>query len=69
MDAKRYYGFVAQAVMQADESDDEEPAPLEVREAMRDVMLSSGSVYDRMATRVYLTKRGIEVATRMTLAP
>lgn len=67
MDAQRYYDFVAQAVMQAEESEEQEPAPVAVREAMRDVMLSSGSIYDRMSTRVYLTSRGIEVATRMTL--
>ena len=67
MDAQRYYDFVAQAVMQAEESEEQEPAPVVVREAMRDVMLSSGSIYDRMSTRVYLTSRGIEVATRMTL--
>jgi hypothetical protein len=68
MDAKRYYEFVSQAVMQADESEEGEPTPIEVREAMRDVMLSSGSVYDRMSTLVNLTSRGIEVTTRMTLA-
>jgi len=68
MDAKRYYEFVGQAVMQADESEEGEPMPIEVREAMRDVMLSSGSIYDRVSTHVYLTSRGIEVATRVTLA-
>jgi hypothetical protein len=67
MDAQRYYEFVAQAVMQAEQSEEQEPAPLAVREAMRDVMLSSGSIYNRMSTHVYLTSRGIEVATRMTL--
>ena len=67
MDAKRYYEFVAQAMMQADEDEDEEPTPVEVREAMRDVVLSSGSIYKRMWTRVDLTSRGIEIGTRVTL--
>ena len=67
LDAKRYYDFVAQAVMQAEESEEQDPTPVEVREAMRDVMLSSGSIYDRMSSRVYLTSRGIEVTTQMTL--
>ena len=69
MDAGRYYEFVGQAVMQADESEEGEPTPIEVREAMRDIVLSSGSIYERILTRVYLTPRGIEVGTRMTLAP
>ena len=68
VDAKRYYEFVGQAMMQADEPEEGDPTPIEVREAMRDVVLSSGSIYERMLTRVYLTSRGIEVATRMTLA-
>ena len=68
VDAKRYYEFVGQAMMQADDPEEGDPTPIEVREAMRDVVLSSGSIYERMLTRVYLTSRGIEVATRMTLA-
>jgi len=67
MDAQRYYEFVSEAVMREDVSGDGEPTPLEVREAMRDIMLSSGAVYERMSTRVDLTSRGIELATRMTL--
>jgi hypothetical protein len=68
MDAKRYYEFVGQAMMQEDEPEEGEPTPIEVREAMRDVVLSSGSIYERMFTRVHLTSRGIEVDTRMTLS-
>jgi hypothetical protein len=68
MDAKRYYEFVGQAMMEADEADDEEPTPIEVREAMRDIVLSSGSLYERMSTRVDLTSRGIEIGMRMTLS-
>ena len=53
--------------MQADEDKVEEPTPVEVREVMRDVVLSSGSIYKRMWTRVDLTSKGIEIGTRVTL--
>ena len=68
LDARRYYEFVGQAMMQPDESEEGEPTPIEVREAMRDIVLSSGSIYERMLTRVHLTSRGIEVDSRITLA-
>ena len=68
MDAKRYYEFVGNAVMQADETEEgEEPMPEEVKKAVRDIMTASGSVYERMSTNVLLTKRGIEVESSIKL--
>jgi hypothetical protein len=68
MDAARYYDFVAESVMQAEDSEEEEPMPLEFREAMRDVVVSSSKVYERMLMNVHVTDRGIEIDSRVTLA-
>lgn len=67
-DAKRYYEFIGQTMMEEDESDDGEQMPLAMRTALRDAMVSSGDMYERMAVNVLLTKRGIELDSRMTLA-
>jgi len=69
MDARRYYEFVGDAVMQAEESgEDGEPMPEELKKAMRDIMTASGSVYERMTTNVHMTERGIELDTSIKLA-
>ena len=68
MDADRYYEMVGEAMMRADESETEEPTPLAVREALRDVMLSSGDLYDRLSVLVRFTSQGIDVTSRMTLS-
>lgn len=69
MDAKRYYEFVGDAVMQAEETEEgAEPMPEEVKQAVRDIMTASGSVYERMTTNVLLTKRGIEIDSSIRLA-
>jgi hypothetical protein len=67
MDAKRYYEFVGDAVMQQEESEESEPMPPEMRNAIRDIMVSSGDIYERMSVNVHLTERGIEVGSRITL--
>ncbi len=67
MDAKRYYDFIGESVMQAEETDEGEPLPEEFRETMRDIVKSSASVYERMLMNVHLTKRGIEIDSRVTL--
>jgi hypothetical protein len=68
MDAKKYYEFVGNAVIKTDEDEEGEPMPEAMRTAMRDAMVSSGDMYERMAINVHLTKRGIEMSSRMTLA-
>ena len=67
-DAKRYYDFVGQAAMEGDDSEDGEKVPLALRAAIRDAMVSSGEMYERMAFNVHFTERGVELTTRMTLA-
>lgn len=66
-DAKRYYEFVGEAAMQDDSAEGGEEVPLAMRTALRDAMVSSGEMYERMAFNVHLTERGVEVDTRMTL--
>ena len=68
MDSKRYYEFIGDALMQEHESKDGESEPLAVRTAMRDVMISSGDLYERVSINVHLTKRGVEIDSRMTLS-
>jgi uncharacterized protein (TIGR01244 family) len=47
LDARRYYEFVGEAMLQPDESAEEDPAPDEVRQAVREIMTSSGAIYER----------------------
>ena len=68
MDSKRYYEFIGATLMQEYESEGGESEPLALRTAMRDVMVSSGELYERMAINVHLTKRGVEIGSRMTLS-
>ena len=68
MDAKRYYDFISQAMMQAESEEDEEPLPEEVRAAFRDAVVSSGKMYERITADVYFTERGVEIGSRMMLA-
>jgi len=42
--------------------------PLALRAAIRDAVVSSGEMYERMAFNVHFTDRGVEVNSRMTLA-
>lgn len=68
MDSKRYYEFVGEAMMQEDASEDGEPQPLAIRTALRDVMISSGELYERVSFNVHLTERGVEIDSRMTFS-
>ncbi len=67
MDSARYYTMMAEAMAlgQQDESGHEvSPA---MRDAMRDIMRLSGSMYDRMTVNVRFTERGVEIGGRMLL--
>ena len=68
MDAGRYYELMGDAVMSAEPEEGEEPLPEELRSAIRDIMLSSADLYERMAVDVHFTERGIEIGSRMSLA-
>lgn len=67
-DAKRYYEFVGKAMMEEEAAEGGEQIPLAMRVALRDAMVSSGEMYERVAVNVHLTERGVEVNTSMTLA-
>ena len=68
MDAQRYYELMGDAVMQAEADEGEEPMPEELRSAIRDIMVSSRELYERMVVNVHFTERGIEISSRMALA-
>ena len=68
MDAAKYYEFIGEVMMAQEQDEEGEEVPLAMRTAMRDIMVSTGSVYERMLMNVHLTERGIEFDTRMTLA-
>ena len=53
--------------MEADDDEEGEPMPEAMRTAVRDAMISSGKLYERMAINVHLTERGVEVSSRLTL--
>lgn len=67
MDAKKYYDFVGQAVMEGDDDEEGEPTPEAMKIAISDIMTASGELYERMAINVHLTERGVEVSSKLTL--
>ena len=66
MDAGKYYALIGDAMMVEGENEDEDLPP-EAREALRDMMLQVGEIYDRANFDVRFTDRGVEVATELTL--
>lgn len=68
MDAARYYKLIGEAMMQAEKDEEGEDVSLAMRNAMRDLMVSSGGIYDRMSGTLRFTNRGMEIDSRMTLA-
>ncbi len=68
MDTASYYGFIGDAMMQAQPEEGEKEMPLAVRTAMKDVMTLMGKVYRRMLLDVTLTPKGIEMRSRLLLA-
>jgi len=68
MDAARYYELIGEMMVKEQPGQDGEAMSLEMREALRDVMILSGDMYKRMALDVHFTSRGIEMNAHMTLA-
>jgi hypothetical protein len=69
MDSARYYSMVGEAMSKAQPADEEgEQMPEAIRSAMRDIMVLSGSLYDRMSIDVRFTERGIEIGGLMKLS-
>lgn len=68
MDAARYYSLVGEAMSQEPASDEEDQTPKAIRDAVRDVMMLSGSMYERMSVDVQFTARGVEINSVMKLS-
>ena len=68
MNSARYYAMVGEAMVQESTDEDAKKMPVAVREAIRDVMMLSGSMYDRMSVDVRFTSRGVEIVGRMMLS-
>jgi hypothetical protein len=68
MDAARYYSMVGEAMSQEPASDEEDAMPKAIRDAVRDVMILSGSMYERMSVEVRFTARGVEINSVMKLS-
>ena len=71
MDSARYYAMLGEAMSKeqpADADEDEVPMPEEIRSAMRDIMVLSGSMYKRMSADIRFTERGIELGGLMKLS-
>jgi hypothetical protein len=49
-------------------SDAEDAMPKAIRDAMRDVMILSGSMYERMSVEVRFANRGVEINSAMKLS-
>ena len=67
MDSARYYSMIGDAMAMEQTDEEGEPMPAAVREALRDVMVLSGSIYERMSFDVHLTERGVEIGGLMQL--
>ena len=67
MDAARYYSLLGEAMSQEPANDEEDQMPKAIRDAVRDVMILSGSMYERMSVDVQFTKRGVEISSVIKL--
>ena len=67
MDSARYYEMMGDVMANAPPQEGEEEMPVEYRDAMRDIMILSGSFYDRMTLDLRFTDRGLEFDSVMTL--
>lgn len=68
MDAARYYALLGETMMQQQSSSKSTDLPMEVRESLRDMMIITGELYERMAFDVRFTSRGVEIDARVTMA-
>jgi len=68
MESARYYSMMGEAMLQESSDEEQEKMPKAVRDAMRNGIMLSGSLYERMSVEVLFTERGIEIAGRMKLS-
>jgi hypothetical protein len=67
MDAARYYEFLGEAVAVADDGEAEEATPPELKAAVQEIMTAVSSLYDRMTALVFLTSKGVEIRSSVSL--
>jgi len=68
MDSARYYSMVGEAMAREQTDEEGEKMSPAIRDAIRDIMVLSGSMYERMSVEVRFTERGIEIGGRMKLS-
>jgi hypothetical protein len=68
MDSARYYSMIGEAMSSEGAGESGNALQDAIQVAMRDVILLSGSMYDRMSVDVQLTERGIEIGAIMDLS-
>ncbi len=68
MDSARYYSMIGDSMAEKSQGDEAEKMPEAIREAMRDVMALSGSMYERMSFEMRFTERGVEIGGLMKLS-
>ncbi len=68
MDSARYYSIIGDVMSREPSGDAENEMPEAVRDALRDVMALSGSLYERMSVEIQFTKRGVEINGLMKLS-
>ena len=68
MDSARYYSMIGDSMAEESQDDEAEKMPDAIREAMRDVMVLSGSIYERMSFEMRFTERGVEIGGLMKLS-
>jgi len=68
MDSARYYSMVGEAMSQEPSEEEGEQMSKAMRTAIRDVVMLSGSMYERMSVNVRFTARGIEISGLMKLS-
>jgi hypothetical protein len=69
MDSARYYSMIGEAMGKEQlETDDGDQMPAAIRSAMQEIMVLSGSMYDRMSVEIRFTERGVEIDGLMKLS-
>jgi hypothetical protein len=68
MDSARYYAFIGDAIATAETEEGETAPSPEMQAALRDIMNTVGSLYERMAVNVYFTANGIEFKSVQDIA-
>ena len=67
MDAARYYTFLGEAMAAAEPEEGDDQQSPELQAAMNEMMLAAADLYDRLSTDVFLTSKGVEIKSVVTL--